>query len=124
MARFEEGNTYSTGRKKGSKNRYSNDVRAAFHGAFDQMGGDQINPDTGKPYTDHEAFLAWARENQTEFYRLFAKMIPRTEELSDDMHEDFVAKLVFEDEAKMIEGNAKVIDVAEMEKGSQKPLRM
>ncbi len=79
MARFEKGNVYSTGRKKGSKNRYSNDVRAAFHNAFDQMGGDQINPMTGKPYTGHEAMLAWALENMTEFYRLYAKLIPRTE---------------------------------------------
>ncbi len=110
MARFEKGNNYSTGRKKGSKNRYSNDVRAAFHGAYDQMGGDKINPKTGKPYTGHEAMLNWARENQTEFYRLYAKMIPRTEELFDDMHEDFVATLIFEDEAKMIEGSAKAVD--------------
>ena len=110
MARFKEGNSYSTGRKKGSKNRYTNDVRAAFHSAFDEMGGDQINPKTGKPYTGHEAFVAWARKNQTEFYRLFAKMIPRTEELSDDMHEDFIATLIFEDEAKMIKGSAKAVD--------------
>ncbi len=48
-------------------------------------------------------------------------MIPRTEELSDDLHEDFIATLVFEEEeARMIEGSAKVIDEAEMEKGSQK----
>ncbi|MCP4266582.1 MAG: hypothetical protein GY777_13580 [Candidatus Brocadiaceae bacterium] len=112
MARFKEGNTFSTGRKKGSKNRYSNDVRAAFHKAYDEMGKNAINPDTGKPYTGHEAFLAWARQNQTEFYRLFAKMIPRTAELGDDMHEDFVATLIFEDEAKMIEGEAtNVVDV-------------
>ncbi len=39
--------------------------------------------------------------------RLYAKMIQRTEELSDDMHENFIATLVFEEEAKMIEGEAK-----------------
>ena len=78
------------------------------------MGGDQINPMTGKPYTGHEAMLAWTLENMTEFYRLYAKMIPRTEELSDDMHEDFVATLIFEDEAKMIEGEAKVVDVTDL----------
>ncbi len=111
MARFKEGNNFSTGRKKGSKNRYSNDVRAAFHGAFDEMGGDQINPETGKPYTGHEAMLVWARKNQTEFYRLFAKMLPKTAELAEDTHEDFIAELIIEDEqAKVIEGEAKAVD--------------
>ena len=112
MPKFEQGNSFSTGRKKGSKNRYTNDVRAAFHNAYDEMGDDQINPKTGKPYTGHEAMLAWARENQTEFYRHYAKMIPRTAELGDDLHEDFVDSLIFEEEqAKMIEGKAKVVDV-------------
>ncbi len=115
MARFEEGNTYSTGRKKDSKNRYSNDVRAAFYNAYDEMGKNTINPDTGKPYTGHEAMLVWARKNQTEFYRLFAKMLPKTAELSDDLHEDFVVTLIFEEEqAKVIEGEAKEVDVTDV----------
>ncbi len=54
--------------------------------------------------------MAWALEDMTEFYRLYAKLIPGTAELADDLHEDFVAKLVFEDEAKMIEGSAKAVD--------------
>ncbi len=62
MARFKEGNNYSTGRKKGSKNRYSNDVRAAFYNAYDEMGGDQINPETGKPYT---SWLGHGRTRQS-----------------------------------------------------------
>jgi len=54
--------------------------------------------------TGGEAFLKWARKNQTEFYRMYDKMIPRTEELSDDLHEDFIAELIFEEEqAKVIE---------------------
>ncbi len=54
--------------------------------------------------------MVWAKKNQTEFYRLFAKMIPRTEELADDMHEEFVATLIFEEEhGKMIKGSAKVV---------------
>ncbi len=55
--------------------------------------------------------VAWAFENMTEFYRLYTKLIPGTAELADDLHEDFVAKLVFEDEAKILEGKAKVVDV-------------
>jgi hypothetical protein len=111
MAKFEQGNTFSTGRKKGSRNKLSNDVRAAFHKAFDEMGGFDEN---GKLIeTGDDAFLKWARENQTEFYRMYAKMIPATAEMPEDMHEDFVATLVFEEE-QMIEGNAKVVDVTNM----------
>ena len=112
MARFEQGNTFSTGRKKGARNKLTNDVRAAFHKAYANMGGFDEN---GKLIeTGDEAFLKWARENQTEFYRLFAKMIPKTAELPDDIHEDFVDTLVFEEEqVKMIEGNAKVVDVTD-----------
>ncbi len=118
---FSKGNKYG-GRKKGAKNRLTNDVRESFHKAYANMGGFDEN---GKPLTGDEAFLAWARENQTEFYRLYAKMIPATAEIASEVHEDFIAGLIFEEEeARMIEGNAKVIDVAEMENGSQKPLRM
>ncbi len=121
---FSKGNKYG-GRKKGAKNRLTNDVRESFHKAYANMGGFDEN---GKPLTSDEAFLRWARQNQTESYRLFAKMIPKAAELAEDLHEDFVATLVFEDEqAKMVEGSAKVIDVAgeaEMENGSQKPLQM
>jgi hypothetical protein len=61
--------------------------------------------------TGGEAFLKWARQNQTEFYRMYDKMIPRTAELSDDLHEDCIATLVFEDEqANVIESSAKSVD--------------
>ncbi|MGR3174544.1 MAG: hypothetical protein ACUZ8N_08110 [Candidatus Scalindua sp.] len=110
MPKFEHGNTFSTGRKKGSRNRLTNDVRAAFHNAYDHMGGFDEN---GKLIeTGDEAFLKWARENRTEFYRMYAKMIPHTAELPDDLHEDFVDTLIFEEE-QMIEGKAKVVDVTE-----------
>ncbi len=64
------------------------------------------------------AFLKWARQHQTEFYRLYSKMIPQTAELGSDSYEDFVGSLIFEQE------QAKVVDVtneAEMGKDSQKP---
>ncbi len=112
MARFEKGNTFSTGRKKGARNKLTNDVRAAFHKAYANMGGFDEN---GKLIeTGDDAFLKWARQNQTEFYRLFAKMLPKTAELPDDLHEDFLEELVLEEESdKWIEGNAKVVDVTD-----------
>ncbi len=39
-------------------------------------------------------------------------MIPQTAELTGDIHEDFLDELLLEEEqAMMIEGNAKVVDV-------------
>lgn len=112
MPKFEQGNSFSTGRKKGSRNRLTNDVRGCLHNVYDEMGKDQRDKN-GNPLTGHQAFLKWARDNQTEFYRLYAKMIPHTAELGDDLHEDFVATLVFEEE-QMIEGSVKVIDVTDL----------
>ncbi len=63
MARFEAGNSYSTGRKKGSKNRYSNDVRAAFYNAYDEMRKNTINPDTGNP--TQATRLSWYGQRRT-----------------------------------------------------------
>lgn len=99
----------AVGAKRG-KNRLTNDVRQVFHKVYDEMSADQTDPKTGKPLTGHQAMLNWARENQTEFYRLYGKMIPATAELAEDMHEDFIAELIFEDEqAELIEAN--VVDV-------------
>lgn len=86
--------------------------------------GEDQKDENGNPLTGHKAFLKWARENQTEFYRLYGKMIPATAELENDLHEDFVETLIFkEEQVKMIEGKTKVVDVtneAEMGKDSQK----
>lgn len=110
MALFEKGNSHG-GRKKGSKNRVTNDVRQVFHEVYNNMGDDEdfTDPKTGekRQQTGHEAMLAWARENKTEFYRLYGKMIPATAEIMEDSHEDFVADLIFEEEeADLIEADA------------------
>jgi hypothetical protein len=100
---FQKGNTYGTGRPKGMKNKLTNDVRQIFHEAYESMGKGKLN-EKGEPMTGKEAFLRWAQENQTEFYRLYGKMIPTTQELTGDLHEDFVDSLVFEEEeAKLVE---------------------
>jgi hypothetical protein len=110
---FEKGHKLSTGRQKGAKNKLTNDVRQAFHKVYDEMGHN-IEVD-GVKQTGHEAFLGWARDNPTEFYRLYGKMIPATAELTDDLHENFVDELVFEEEAlHLVEGQAEVVDVGEM----------
>ncbi len=117
---FEKGNKLSTGRPKGVKNRLTNDVRQVFHRVYDEMGKDTLDVKTGKPLTGHESMLLWARDNPTEFYRLYGKMIPQTAELGGDLHEDFVDDLIFEEEhPKLVEAK----DVTDMGKEGQKQLK-
>jgi hypothetical protein len=51
------------GRPKGCENKLTRDAKAAFQSAFDEIGG-------------AEALAKWARENSTEFYKLYARLIP------------------------------------------------
>jgi hypothetical protein len=81
----------------------TNDVRQIFHEVYEKMGddGEIIDTKTGKKrkMTGIEAMLEWARGAPTEFYRLYGKMIPTTQELAIDNHEDFLDELVIEAEA-------------------------
>lgn len=51
------------GRQPGSVNRVTASVKAALEEAFDTSGG-------------IDALVAWARENRTEFYKLYARLLP------------------------------------------------
>lgn len=51
------------GRPKGSPNKITTSMRECFRAAFDELGG-------------VPALVAWGRENQTEFYKLTARLIP------------------------------------------------
>ncbi len=57
------------GRKKGTPNKYTASVKAAFKEAFDLM---QENPGVN--------LFEWAQANPTDFYRLCSKLIPTTTE--------------------------------------------
>ncbi len=117
---FEKGNNANpTGRPKGSRNRITNDVRQVFHRVYEEMGQHLVDEKTLKALTGQEAMLLWARDNPTEFYRLYAKMIPQTAELPADIHEDFVDELIFADEQpKLVDAK----DVTDMGKDSPKQL--
>lgn len=55
---------YKTGGKvKGSTNRKSVIAKEAFQLAFDTLGGP-------------EKLALWAKDNQSEFYKLYARLIP------------------------------------------------
>jgi hypothetical protein len=51
------------GRQQGTPNRITTAFKQAVQIVYDDIGG-------------HAAFAAWARENQTEFYRIAARLIP------------------------------------------------
>ena len=60
---FVPGRTKTGGRQVGVPNRLTTAFREAVQHVYDDIGG-------------HEAFSKWARENQTEFYRIAARLIP------------------------------------------------
>jgi hypothetical protein len=51
------------GRPKGAPNKTTTAIKTAVLEAFNEMGG-------------VPALLAWGRENQTEFYKIAARLIP------------------------------------------------
>lgn len=52
------------GRPKGSQNKTTATVKAALQNVYDKKGGDK-------------ALLAWAKDNETEFYKLWGRMLPQ-----------------------------------------------
>lgn len=57
------------GSRKDKPNKLTVAAREAFQMAFDEIGGPK-------------ELAAWARLNQTDFYKLFSKLIPQTVEAS------------------------------------------
>lgn len=57
------------GRKKGVPNKLTRSAKEAFAHAFDSVGG-------------APALAQWANENPTEFYKLYARLIPAELEAS------------------------------------------
>lgn len=55
--------TSGQGRPKGTPNKTTKAAREAFQFAFDKIGG-------------AEALATWAKDNQTEFYKLYGRLIP------------------------------------------------
>ena len=53
------------GRQKGTRNAVTQGAKANIMKVFEMLGGAQ-------------GFAEWARDNQTEFYRHYAKLIPVT----------------------------------------------
>jgi hypothetical protein len=60
---FQAGKPKTGGRLPGTPNRLTGAFREAVLRVYNGLGG-------------HAAFLAWARENQTEYYKIAARLIP------------------------------------------------
>jgi hypothetical protein len=60
---FRKGMPKKGGRKAGTPNKFTKSFREAVLVAYENIGGT-------------EAFSHWAAENQTEFYRIAARLIP------------------------------------------------
>ena len=63
MAGRKKGSTKTGGRKAGTPNKLTSTIKSAFKDAFDELGG-------------VHALVGWARQNETEFYKLASKLIP------------------------------------------------
>ena len=69
------------GRKKGTPNKLTESARKAFELAFQKMDGAQ-------------GLLEWAKDHQTDFYKLYARLIPVNMEHSGSLTiEDLLEKL-------------------------------
>lgn len=53
----------NAGRKKGSPNKTTTEVKEALQTVYNKIGGD-------------ESFALWARTEPGEFYKLYAKLLP------------------------------------------------
>lgn len=58
------------GRQKGTPNKQTKEVKQNIIEAFDKLGG-------------VAGFVKWGRENPTEFYRIYSKLIPVDMQSSD-----------------------------------------
>jgi hypothetical protein len=67
------------GRKKGVPNKTTTAAREAFQMAFDKIGGP-------------EALAAWATKEPTEFYKLFARLIPVDVNAKGDMSGEIIVR--------------------------------
>jgi hypothetical protein len=60
---FQKGHAKAGGRKPGGRNKTTVAVKEALHAAFGELGG-------------VKALVAWGKENQGEFYKLWVKTLP------------------------------------------------
>lgn len=81
---------YKTGgRTKGTPNKTTASVKEALEQCFEKLGGVDV-------------LAKWAQENQTEFYKLWAKILPKDLQLEcrGPLLEELVAGALADDEGR------------------------
>lgn len=68
------------GRVKGTPNKRTQDVRAALERVYEAIGGDA-------------SFAEWATAEKTEFYKLYAKLLPRDINANVNFNDDLAWRL-------------------------------
>jgi len=68
------------GRQKGTPNKVTKVFREAVLMAYDAIGGDST-------------FAEWARNNQTEFYKIAARLIPQDVAVSGELEHSYVVEM-------------------------------
>jgi hypothetical protein len=67
-----KGSPKSGGRQKGQLNKVTRTVKENVIACFDRIGG-------------LEAMAAWAQENQTEFFRLYGRLLPIETQITGEL---------------------------------------
>ena len=84
---FQKGNKLA-GSRKGIPNKSTASVKSALHAVYEKRGGDK-------------ALLSWAKENETEFYRLWGRMLPQ------EVTGENGGPITFEKIERVIRGNSR-----------------
>ena len=69
---FKKGHKKIGGRQKGVKNKVSSKIKDSIQAVYENLGGD-------------EGFSEWAMNERTEFYKIYARLIPTDVEHSGDI---------------------------------------
>jgi hypothetical protein len=72
MPKFEKGHKKVGGRTKGVKNKIGQDVKNSLLFVYETIGGDK-------------SFSDWAKEEKTEFYKMYSKLLPTELEHTGDI---------------------------------------
>lgn len=85
-----KGTPKTGGRTKGTPNKLTVSARDAFQSAFDTIGG-------------AERLGKWAEENETEFFKLFARLIPQDVAVSGHISQTIEHESVLETDRRIEE---------------------
>lgn len=91
MAKKGEPRPPGAGRKRGTPNRVTTGAKLAMLAVYDGLGGDR-------------AFELWAEKNPSEFYKLFARLIPTEHQVSG--HEGGPIRVMFGGRYQRTNGHA------------------